>query len=145
MRAAEEAEEGGRGASTSAEAEPEGDGEEEEEPWRRRSRGQHQCRGSAGSEASGAGLTSGQRALYSCDGGASSMEVRAARPRRCHCLFPSPRRFALQVTVIALHHDDPEGMYATIRLPDGRERHTEASRLLPPPAAAGARAESAGW
>ncbi|EOD17467.1 hypothetical protein EMIHUDRAFT_210208 [Emiliania huxleyi CCMP1516] len=89
MRAAEEAEEGGRGASTT----------------------------------SGAGLTSGQRALYSCDGGASSMEV----------------------TVIALHHDDPEGMYATIRLPDGRERHTEASRLLPPPAAAGARAESAGW
>ena len=59
--------------------------------------------------------------------------------------WSQPHAALLQVTVIALHHDDPEGMYATIRLPDGRERHTEASRLLPPGAAAGAPAESAGW
>lgn len=35
------------------------------------------------------------------------------------------------VSVLALHNDDPEGgAYATVQLPDGRERHTEITRLL---------------
>jgi hypothetical protein len=35
------------------------------------------------------------------------------------------------VSVVALHNDDPErGAYVTVRLPDGRERHTEVMRLL---------------
>jgi len=36
------------------------------------------------------------------------------------------------VVVLKLHTDDPEGgVYVTIRLPDGRERHTELARLRP--------------